>query len=74
MLRHNKKFSLGPSLVGQLEPPDPQTAKGWRYLQTDSLKVCHEKKKSLLFPIPSLGSYPSKYGLNVRAVVEARDP
>ncbi|KAF5385446.1 hypothetical protein D9757_005328 [Collybiopsis confluens] len=47
MLRHNRHSSLEylrPSPVrGQLEPPDPRTAKGWRYLQTtdtlDELKV-----------------------------------
>ncbi|KIK70927.1 hypothetical protein GYMLUDRAFT_33017 [Collybiopsis luxurians FD-317 M1] len=47
MLRHNRHSSLEylrPSPVrGQLEPQDPRTAKGWRYLQTtdtlDELKV-----------------------------------
>ncbi|KAJ4486062.1 hypothetical protein J3R30DRAFT_3281714 [Lentinula aciculospora] len=48
MLRHNRPNSsleyLRPSPVrGQLEPQDPKTAKGWRYLQTtdtlDELKV-----------------------------------
>lgn len=57
MLRHNRLNNsssleyLRPSPVrGQLEPQDPQTAKGWRYLQTtdtlNELKASKEKKPS----------------------------
>lgn len=57
MLRNNRPNSsleyLRPSPVrGQLEPQDPKTTKGWRYLQTtdtlDELKVSLQPGKIVM--------------------------
>lgn len=76
MLRHNRLNNssleyLRPSPVrGQLEPQDPKTAKGWRYLQTtdtlDELKVSKGKKTIyyLIFTLrPPLNRYRSSFHL-----------
>lgn len=88
MLRHNRLNNssleyLRPSPVrGQLEPQDPKTAKGWRYLQTtdtlDELKVSKGKKNHLLLDLYSqttskpLGPPSTSYSIHVFTASKTR--